>query len=208
MIAVDNQPIEASFFGEGKWLTDFVTPEAIDIQALYKNLTMGLSDLEEKALACWEWVANKVKYTRFVEGKLWISGKVSIQNDLWNLPSITARIKVGNCANKAFLLTSLLRNTLSDNEIYCVLGNLYNHKLNGHAWVQVNLNGQNYIMESTRGDVPLVPVSNTDRYEEVHLFNDKQIYAIPGKTVMTPFAACYSTWLKDYLDWAYIEGRK
>ena len=40
------------------------------------------------------------------------------------------------------------------------------------------------------------------------LFNDKTAYAIEGKTLMMPMSRCYSTWLKDYLDIAYIEGRK
>ena len=40
---VDDQPIAATFFGEGKWLTSFITPDALEIQELYKELTQGLS---------------------------------------------------------------------------------------------------------------------------------------------------------------------
>ncbi|KKM02755.1 hypothetical protein LCGC14_1781230, partial [marine sediment metagenome] len=93
-------------------------------------------------------------------------------------------------------------------QVYCVLGNLYNGKPGGHAWVQVNL-GQDYIIESTRADVAsLVPVAAAERYEVVHLFNDKTVQVIKGVTVMEPFSACFSTWLKDYLDWGYIEDHR
>lgn len=115
---------------------------------------------------------------------------------------------VHNCANKSFLLTSLLRNFLPPEEVFCVLGNLYNGKPGGHAWVEVRKNGQDYVLESTQPDTPIVQASELDRYEEVHYFNDQSIFAVPGKTVLTPFTACYSTWLKDYLNWGYIEEKR
>lgn len=208
-IAIDDQPISATFFGEGKWLTDFITPNAIDITELHKDLTKGANSIEDKIATMRQWVATQVTYKKFIQGKLWVEGRSSVQNDLWNMPSITARVKVGNCANKAFLMASLLRNELPASQVHCVLGNLYNGKVGGHAWVQVTLNGQDYIIETTRPDVPaLVPVYSAKRYEAVHLFNDETAYAIEGKTVLEPFTACFSTWLSDYLDWAYIEGRK
>ena len=208
-IAIDDQPISATFFGEGRWLTDFVTPNAIDIRGLHKDLTQGITNLEDKIVALHNFVASQIRYTRFVKGKLWVEGKSSVQDDLWNMPSLTARLKVGNCANKAFLMTSLLRQDMPSGQVYAVLGNLYNGKAGGHAWVQVNLGGQDYVIETTRADVePLVLASIATRYEAVHLFNDETAYAIQGMTVMEPMTACFSTWLSDYLDWAYIEGRK
>jgi len=206
---IDDQPISATFFGEGRWLTDFVTPNALDIQVLHKDITEGLDTLDERLAALRDWVASNIKYTKFVKGKLWIGGKSSAQDDLWNMPSITARVKVGNCANMSFLLASLIRNELPVNQVYCVLGNLYNGKPGGHSWVQTRLRGADYVMESTRADVsPMIPVTAADRYEAVHLFNDQEAYAIEGRTVLEPFTECFSTWLSDYLNWAYIEGRK
>lgn len=206
-IAIDDQPIDATFFGEGRWLTDFITPNALDIKQIHKDLTQGVTTSEDKITALHNWVASKIRYTRFVKGKIWIEGKSSVQDDLWNMPSITARVKVGNCANKAFLMTSLLRNDLSSSQVHCVLGNLQNGKPGGHAWVQVTLGGIDYVVETTKADVPaLVLASSADRYEAVHLFNDETAYAIEGKTVMEPMTECYSTWLSDYLNWAYIRG--
>ncbi len=209
VIAIDDQPISATFFGEGRWLTDFVTPNALDIKELYNNLTQGITGLDDRIAVLHNWVASQVIYKKFIRGRLSIEGKSSVQDDLWNMPSITARVKVGNCANKAFLMASLLRQDMASSQVHCVLGNLYNGKVGGHAWVQAMLGGQDYIIETTRPDVPaLVLASSVDRYEAVHLFNDETAYAIEGRTVMEPMTACYSTWLSDYLDWSYIEGRK
>lgn len=207
MISIDDQPISATFFGEGRWLTDFVTPESLDIIELHDRLTKGTSNMEDNLVRCWNWVAS-IKYVDFVKGKISIEGHTSYQEDLWNLPAVTARVGVANCANKAFLLTSLLRRELASDKAYCVLGNLYNGKPGGHAWCQSKIGGIDYILESTRQDVPMVPVALAERYEAVHLFNDEQIFAIEGKTLMLPMTKCYSTWLKDYLNWTYIKSQK
>jgi len=206
---MDDQPISATFFHEGKWLTEFITPNALEVRRLYADITNGLTLTEEKVKACHNWVANRIRYKQLLTGRLWVEGQTSVQNDLWLSPSLVKQIRVGNCANKAFLLTSLLRNELGQDHVYCVLGNLYNGKAGGHAWTEVNLGGRNFICDATNANVqPLVFASIADRYEPVHYFNDKVTYAVEGKTVLEPFAACYSTWLKDYLHWGYIEGRK
>ncbi len=207
-IATDDQPISSRFFGEGKWLSEFITPQSLEVTQLHQKLTEQEPTLKDKLIACWSWVASQVKYQKFVTGTLRIGNKVEYQNDLWCDPSLTIRIRVGNCANKAFLLTSLLREDLPADQVYCVLGNLNNNgDSGGHAWCQVSLEGRDYVMESTRPDVPpLIPTDIATKYEAVHLFNDKETYYIEGTTVMEPFTAAYSPWLKDYLDWTYIKG--
>jgi hypothetical protein len=209
VIPIDNQPMDATFFGEVRRLTDFITPNALEVQELHKEITNGIANPIDRITACWEWVANQVKYVKFVRGKLWIGNKVSIQNDLWPQPETTIQTKVGNCAVKSFLLTSLLRNELPPDQIHCALGNLYNGKPGGHAWVSLNLAGQEHIMESTTPTAPpLVLASIAKRYEAVHYFNDTEVLAVEGKTQMIPMAACYSTWLNDYLNWAYIKAQR
>lgn len=201
---IDDQPVASSFFGEGNWLTDYITPDNTDIQVLCMEITQDIADLKDKIVACWDWVANQVKYKSFIHARIQVEGKSSIQSDYWQSPSLCSRTKVGNCANKAFLLTSLLRNFMPPDQVYCTLGNLHNGKTEGHAWVEVTLGGKDFIVESTRGDVSMVATSPADRYEPVHYFNDASVYAVKGRTLMTPFAACFSPWLKDYLDWTYI----
>jgi hypothetical protein len=208
-VQIDDQPIAATFFGEGRWLTDFVTPDALEVQELHKTLTDGIDDLECRLLSCWDWVADKIKYTKFVKAKMWVNGKSSVQNDYWQNPGQLIRTKIGNCVNKSILLASLVRNDLPPEQISVVLGNLHQPPGDGgHAWCRVSLD-QDYIMESTRGDMqPMVAARVADVYEPVVYFNDKAVSAIDGRTLLTPFAAVYASWLKDYLDWAFIEGRK
>lgn len=209
LIAIDNQPIAASFFGEGQWLTDFITPDALDVQTLYKELTQGIDNTTERIIACWRWVASQVKYVRFVKGCLWVNGRSSIQKDYWQPPSLTLQTRVGNCAVKSFLLCSLLRNELPADLVYCTLGNLYNGKAGGHAWCTLKLDDEEYVMESTMPTAPpLVPVGAAKRYEPVHYFNDKSVHAVEGKTQILPYTLCFSTWLSDYLNWAYIKGQR
>ena len=209
VIAIDDQPIAASFFGEGRWLTDFITPHALEVQELYRQLTEGINDSKERITACWKWVASNVRYVKFVKGRIWINGKSSVQNDLWTFPETTIRTQVGNCVVKSILLTSLIRNELPSDQVYCVLGNLYNGKPGGHSWVALNLDDGQYYMESTMPTAPpMVLMDMAKRYEPVHYFNDKSVIAVEGKTVMTSYSACYSDWLSDYLNWVYIQGRQ
>lgn len=210
LVPINDQPVAASFFGEGGWLTDFITPKASDVQELYKALTKGLSNSTDKITACGKWVANQVRYVPFVKGKIWIEGKSSVQHDLWTYPSLTIQTRVGNCAVKSFLLTSLLRNELPADQVYCTMGNLYNGKPGGHAWVALKLSGEGeQIMETTVPSAPpMVPAEKATRYESVHYFNDEEVYAVEGKTQLLPMAAVYSTWLGEYLNWVYIEGHR
>ncbi len=209
VITMDDQPISATFFHEGRWLTEWVTPDAMEIQALYRQLTKDYPDRVDRIKAIHDWVSREIKYKPYINAKLWVEGKSSSSSDAWLPPSLTRRIGIGNCANTSFLLASLLRNELDPGEVHVVLGNLHNGKKGGHAWVQVKIEEQAYIVESTCPDLPaLVHASVATRYEPVHYFNDKTAYAIEGKTVLEPFSRVYSTWLKDYLDHAYIQGRK
>jgi transglutaminase-like putative cysteine protease len=206
VVQIEDQPIASRFFGEGNWLTDMITPNSPDVLQLWNRITADKRTIEDKIIASWDWVARQVKYKPFISASINVEGKSSFQHDFWQTPAMCSKTRVGNCANKAFLLTSLLRNELSENQVYCVLGNLHNGHVSGHAWVEVNFDGNDYIMHATRDDVPLIDVKKATRYEPVHYLNEKIVLAVPGRTVMTPFEACYSDWLKDYLNWSYING--
>ena len=69
LIPIDDQPMDASFFGEARRLTEFITPNALDVQELYKKLTNGINDPTDRITACWKWVASRVKYVEFVKGQ-------------------------------------------------------------------------------------------------------------------------------------------
>lgn len=208
-VPTDDQPVASAFFGEGRWLTDFITPDALEVEKLHEKLISGLYSIEERLIAMHQWVSQQVKYVEFVRGQLWVNGKVSNQDDFWQMPALAIRTRVGNCANKAFLLTSLIRREFPPDLVHCVLGNLHNGKPGGHAWVEIFYDNQQVIMESTRPDAkPMVRAETASRYEAVHYFNDQEVKTIFGKTTLIPFSACYSEWLRDYIDWAYVEGEK
>ncbi len=197
---IDNQPMAAGFFNEVKNLTDFITPDSLEVTELYHQLTSDIISREERILACWNWVASNVRYVKTVKGRLWINGRTSVQHDLWQEPAMVINTLIGNCANKSFLLTSLLRNELPPEDVFCVLGNIYNGTAGGHAWLQVKLNDQFYTMESTTPLAPpLVPIEKTRRYQAVHFFNDKTVQAVEGRTQMVPFNHCSEKWVAKYL---------
>ncbi len=209
IIQVDDQPIDATFFGEVRRLTDFITPEALEVQELFQHLTKDITNTRDRLTACWGWVTSQIRYVQSVRGKLCIDDKCFAQHDLWQNPSITLHTKVGNCANSAMLLASLVRNELPPQQAYCVLGNLHSQQPGGHAWVKISLDGDDFIMEATTSKVPpLVPEGAADRYEPVHYFNDKEVLAVVGKTQMVPYAVAYSNWLSDYLNFAYINSHR
>ena len=207
-IAIDDQPISSSFFGVGGWLTDYITPNAFEVRQLYEELIAGIEDLEQQVTALWDWVASEVKYVPFVSGSLRIGNYTSRQRDVWMPPSMVIKTRLGNCANKAFLLTSLVRNLLPPTNVFCVLGNLHQPGEGGHAWVEVTLDDIDYILETTHADmVPFTERIKQDIYEDVIYVNDQGTYALEGRTLIQPFCAVYAEWLKDYLNWTYINSR-
>jgi hypothetical protein len=208
VISIDDQPMDASFFGTARRLTDFITPDALEVETLFKQITKGISESVDRIKACGRWVSSQIRYVEFVSGKLWINGKTSVQSDLWTLPEVTIHTRIGNCAVKSLLLASLLRNELAPDQVFCTLGNLYNGIAGGHAWVTVKLMEENIMETTIPNGPPMVPASTVTRYEPVHHFNDLQVLAVEGKTQMIPMTACYSSWLEDYLNWGYIESQK
>lgn len=205
-IATDDQPIggrrgSATLMGESKWLSRWMDPLSLEVQELYRKLTKGMSAEEEKVRSCLKYVSD-YPYTRFVKVVSKVEGKTFVQEDAWLEPGAAIYSPALNCANRAFLLASLLRQEIPLERIWVVLGNLNFDGQDGHAWVLLRQSGD-YILESTTPVVSqrFVPVSVADRYEAVIFFNDKEVKMVPGLAVREPFSACYCVpWLEDYLD--------
>lgn len=205
-IRTDDQPVggrggSATLMGESKWLSKWVDPSSLEIQELYKRLTSGETTLEGRVRACLKYVSD-YRYTRFVKVVSRVAGKTFVQNDAWLEPGAAIHAPALNCANRAFLITSLLRQEISPEHIWVVLGNLNFDGQDGHAWTLLRLNGD-YILESTTPVVSqrFVPAAEADRYEAVIYFNDKETKMVPGLAIREPFSACYCVpWLEDYLD--------
>ena len=172
---------------------------------LYEEVTRGLKSNEEKILACWTYVAN-IPYRETIASRITVNGKTKGQSDLWLYPAETIKLApVANCANKSFLLTSLLRNVLSESEVYCALGHLNIDGIGAHAWVAIYM-GQDYILETTISQLEkaLIPEVVADAYEPVIYFNDMGVYTVlQGYSVTSivneRFGFCAIPWLRSYL---------
>jgi hypothetical protein len=207
-IPSSDQPIggehgSATLFGEPKWLVEWVTPRDLSVQEKYEQLTSGLSSLDDKIMACLRYVCE-FPYTRFVRVETRVGGKTFVQNDAWLPPSQAMEAPKINCANRAFILASLLRQELPADDVWVVMGNINVDGQDGHAWDMIKQYGQQYILDPTNRSINArpVPISWASSYEDVLYFNDFEVKAIPERRVREPFTACYYCipFLNDYVD--------
>lgn len=202
----DNQAIASRFGTEAVWLTDFITPQNPDVRLLHEQLTDHLDSLDARLFSLWKHVAD-IPYSATVKTTLTVGGRRFSQNDTWLLPAETIRLSpIANCANKSFLLASLVRNELPPGIVSCVMGNLALNHVGAHAWVQVNLNGRDYIMETTQPslDRALLDACNLGAYEPVLYFNDEEVYSEVTEPsaleiLNKPFGFCAIPFLEQYL---------
>jgi len=205
--SADNQPIgghsAATLFGETKLLTSWITPDSIDIQNKYDQLTSGLNSIEDKVKVCLAYVSD-IPYTQFVKVSANVAGKRFVQPDAWLEPSQALYVSRLNCANKTYLLASLLRQELPPESVWACLGNLNSDHQDGHAFGYIRLN-KDYILETTNPKVrdKLISIESVGNiYEDIVYVNDVGVRAIPERKIREPFSACYRClpFLSDYLD--------
>lgn len=206
-IQCPDQPIggehgSATLFGEPKWLAEWVTPRDLSVQEKYEQLTSGLSSPEEKIIACLRYVCD-FPYTRFIRVETRVDGITFVQRDAWLEPSQAMQTPKINCANRSFILASLLRQEMPPEDVWVVMGNLNVDGQDGHAWDMVRLYGKQYMLEPTNARVKasLIPIDLASGYEDVLYFNDYEVKAIPERKVREPFSACYYClpFLSDYV---------
>ena len=202
--AVDDQAID-SRFGESVWLTSFITPQNPDIMLKYQALTEGLLSQRDRIVSLWEYVAN-IPYREIIRSKLVVNGRVISQKDTWFYPAETMKTGVANCANKSFLLASLLLNELPESKVSCVMGRVTIDGIGAHAWVEVECSGKDYLLETTLPQLEeaLIPTSLATAYEPVLCFSDKRVYGmLVGETVESiinaRFGFCPIPFLQQYL---------
>jgi hypothetical protein len=91
---------------------------------------------------------------------------------------VAGDIAVKNCDDKAILLTSLLRNYIPAEKVFCAFGKWgRNGKADGHMWVIMESNGpEDRVVEATASpDQPLY-----GHYTLEALFNDKYAFSYPA----------------------------
>ncbi len=205
LIKVDNQPID-SRFGEAVWLTDFITPDNPEVVLKYRELTKGLYRTEDIVAALWHYVAI-FPYRPTIAARLKAGGKSFYQDDTWFYPAETIKIETSNCANRAFLLASLMKNHLSNpGDVYVVVGNISLDGIGAHAWVQVNIGGRPYILETTQPNLPhvLIPVSSSGVYLPAVYFDENSVYTVNkvvdvAEELNARFGLCAVHFLHNYL---------
>jgi len=197
----DNQPISASILKERRLLTSWITPDSLEIQNKYDQITSGLSSTEDKILACLRF-ASDIPYTQFVKVSANVAGKTFVENDCWLQPSEAIFSPRLNCANKTYLLASLLRQELPAESVWACLGNLNSDSQDGHAFGYIRLD-RDYILETTNPKVKdkLIPIEAAGNiYEDIIYFNDIGVRAVPERTIREPLSNCYCIpFLEDYL---------
>jgi hypothetical protein len=178
-LLADNQPID-SRFGDAVWLTSFITPDNPDVRLAHDRIVANIDSLTDRITALWRFV-SKIPYRETIGASMNAGGRSLSQPDTWFYPSEEMQVGVGNCANKSFLLTSLLKNELpAPGQVYCVFGELRSNGavLGNHAWVEALVNGRNNIIETTIGDLSraMIPAPSLDMYIPKIYFDEGRVY--------------------------------
>lgn len=204
LIAADNQPIDARH-GDSAWLTSFITPNNPDVMLKYSRITEGIASTEDRLEALWRYVAG-FRYRPIISSTLSAPGVTIRQDDTWFFPAESMQLRSLNCVNKAFLLTSLVKNELSvPGQVYCVFGELTHDGIGNHAWVEVQRNGMQYIYEATITDKvrAIAPKMSLDIYKGEVYFDEENVYAVDdtdvAKVINASFGVCAIPFLENYI---------
>ena len=199
--------INSKMFGEPMDVRSWVTPNEPAIKEVAKGLQT--EDKIATITKTYNWLEENYHY----DIDDWIilnNGRIIIKGgtDSWALPIFTLAQKHQNgsiyvdCEDGTFILVSLLRSL--GIETYANVGTVsLNGSIYGHAWVTVNLNGKEYLLETTLGAelTELRPVPSF--YKTDVKFNEKDVIAITGvdinKEIYPPLPPARLDELKDAL---------
>jgi len=158
----DRYLVRVRFFGEERDIREFVQPWSSPVADVAERLP---PDKDQAIFAAWEYVHQHVVYPlvepsdyRYQEAFLRDAGGIKVfeprvalmsetRYDFFQMPSETLAEGAGDCEDSSLLLTSILRNRLSSEEVFVTIGMWQGF---GHAWVTVVRNGKHYIVETTR----------------------------------------------------------
>jgi hypothetical protein len=172
--------VNGKLWGESEALKSFITPNQIAIKSQSTELKKD-SDIDT-ITATYDWLEDGYHYeTDSLEvrnnGHTIFKGNC----DTWNPPIFTLAVKKYNngntwcdCEDGTFLLVSLLRANGID--AWANVGTVeIDNSIYGHAWATVNLNGQEFLLETTLGQPlqSLRPVPSF--YSPSFTFNEKDV---------------------------------
>jgi len=200
----DDQPIgdpyAATLFHESRYLTSWVTPDSLEIQWKYSELTHGIAEQRDRIAALWNYV-KAIPYTQSVTTTVSVDSKTFVQKDAWLDPAQAIKVGHLNCFNKSVLLASLLRQEFSPQQVYVWLGNVQANGVDGHATAYLKLD-DHYVLETTNPHVksPFLKARDMDIYETVIFMNDKSVRYVPDTKLREPLGVCCVRWLEQYLN--------
>jgi hypothetical protein len=205
-LKADNQPVDTRAGHDAVWITDFITPNNPDVILKYRALTQGQTDPNDIAYSLWHYISHQ-PYVPLVSSKLSAAGRTFHQKDTWFYPAESIQLGIGNCANKSFVLASLLKNYWkAPGQVYCVVGNIKLDGIGSHAWVELNSGRGSYILETTQPNIShaIIPKNVVDAYEGMVYFDDESVYTtgdrVSVKNVLSShFGVCAVPFLKTYL---------
>ncbi len=133
-------------------------PEVVEIADVLKKSP-------DFSRACWEFVNSFTTYEREI-------------GDYWTTPAEILERRAGDCDDKAILLTSLLRNQLPPEQVFCAFGFWKKgSQREGHMWVVTQgTDGFDNILESTAAP----GLHHKGRYDLEAMFNDKYCFSKPA----------------------------
>jgi hypothetical protein len=125
--------------------SDFFQPAKVASLAeeLYPE---GISE-DEFILAAWQWVGSQIVYEP-IGSDIDFDGQIVKCLYCWTVEQTLQR-KLGNCVCKSAGLASLLLNYIAPERIHMVIGGFSMDGVGGHAWLTVERNGADYILEAT-----------------------------------------------------------
>jgi len=205
LVKADDQPIQ-SRFGDSVWLTDYITPHNPDVMLKHQQLVRPGQVAEDATAKLWEYVVT-LPYKPNIAAILKAGGQTIPQKDTWFFPAEVMQIRQSNCANRSFLMASLLKNILpAPGQVYCVLGHITVDGIGAHAWVEANIRGKRYIIETTQPKIPrvLMPAERAPDYQGIVYFDDNSVYTVTGganikEVLNAKFGVCAIPFLRQYL---------
>jgi len=200
--------VNEKMFGEPMDVRSWVTPNEPAIKEVAKEFQT--EDKIATVTKTYNWLEENYHY----DIDDWIilnNGRIIIKGgtDSWALPIFTLAQKHQNgsiyvdCEDGTFILVSLLRSL--GIETYANIGTVsLNGSIYGHAWVTVNLDNKEYLLETTLG-VELTELRPVPSFYKTDVkFNEKDVIAITGvdinKEIYPPLPPAKIQDLKDALN--------
>ncbi len=176
-------PIKKRFGDEAYDIREFIQPTTYAVESLFTRLwSQGVRDY----LGFFNWVIENVKplsadeeYADYHKLEAFLlpgrsrPKQVWETYDYWSFPAETLRAGYGDCEDKSFLLTSLLRHFIP--EVYSSVG-YFNG--GGHVWTSIKTKNGFMVLETTLDKMPDSIEIEGKEYETIMRFNDEKVQEV------------------------------